>query len=110
MGNLKRVMLIDDDEDDCFFFETDMPDLLFLDWNMPKRTGKECLSALRNTPAFSSMPIVIYTTSRALADRLEADHLGASYFLSKPQTIRDLTEKLQQLFSMDWKSSKVALP
>ena len=125
----KRVFLIDDDEDDCFIFGTvlnefeqrieffhdddsemalrritdeslPVPDLLFLDWNMPKRSGKQCLMAIKQFPLYADVPVIVYTTSNAQEDREEALRLGASYFLSKPASIVELRNKLLQVFSL----------
>jgi CheY-like chemotaxis protein len=127
----KRVLLIDDDEDDCyifnsavidfdcgieFFYECDseralrcltdglfpVPDLLLLDWNMPRVTGSQFLQAIRSIPLFTALPIIIYTTSTAQRDRDEARLLGASYFVSKPSTQEELQKLLRHIFSMQW--------
>lgn len=132
MNNNKRILLIDDDEDDCFFFGTaleefdapiqftylrdseaavkqlcngndDIPDLLFLDWNMPRLSGRECLVKIRSTPILDNVPVIIYTTSESAADKKEAKDLGASYFLSKPPSIKLLRNELKNLISKDWK-------
>jgi CheY-like chemotaxis protein len=131
-----RVWLIDDDVDDNFFFKAALgeidnpveffteqdseaalsklqdvnglkPDLLFLDWNMPKFSGRECLKIIREMPSFASIPIIIYTTSSAYQDQIEAKRLGASYFLTKPTTVGELAQKLQHLFSLDWSNLPV---
>jgi DNA-binding response OmpR family regulator len=131
MGKALRVWLIDDDEDDCFFFETALeemeysvelstyrdseiaiselsdskaaiPDLLFLDWNMPKLTGKDCLGTIRECPHLKQLPVIVYTTSKSPVDKASATELGASYFLTKPATFTELRKKLQQLFILDW--------
>ncbi|WP_205511515.1 response regulator [Longitalea arenae] len=135
MKTTKRILLIDDDEDDCFFFSTALeefdspvefffdrdsevaieklrkdkdavPDILFLDWNMPRMTGRQCLLAIRRILRYADLPIVIYTTSQTQADQDEAKRLGASYFLTKPATIGQLRKKLKDILSMDWKVSQ----
>ena|ERR1700754_2495216 len=131
MSNLKHILLIDDDEDDGFFFEMALeelgrpvkftfdqdgnavlirlqensipaPDLLFLDWNMPKLTGRQFLAAIRSIPQYAAIPIIIYTTSQAQEDKDSAKQLGASYFLSKPSTIAELHKKLRDIFAREW--------
>ncbi|WP_205514305.1 response regulator [Longitalea arenae] len=116
MKTARRILLIDDDEDDCIFFGTALeefdspvqfvfdrdsesaieklrkdkdavPDVLFLDWNMPRMTGRQCLLAIRKMLRIADLPIVIYTTSDTQTDQEEAKRLGASYFLTKPATI-----------------------
>lgn len=128
MNYQKRVFLIDDDEDDCFFFECAIRDLnagisfsfeqsseialqklqegeipatdiLFVDWNMPKVNGSQCLMAIRNMPEYNQIPIIIYTTSSAAADKKRAFELGATSFITKTISIGDLRQKLESIFS-----------
>jgi CheY-like chemotaxis protein len=130
----KRVFLIDDDEDDRYIFNIvlnefeepieflhandsesalqrlkdvslPVPDILFLDWNMPKYSGKECLHTIKQFPHFHTIPIIVYTTSMAQEDEREALSLGASYFLSKPTSIIVLHKKLQEIFSLTGKTN-----
>lgn len=125
----KRVLLIDDDPDDCFFFSTaicdlgidievfiemdsqnaikslehgriPVPDLLVLDWHMPKVSGSNCLTAIRRLTHYSSVPIVVITTSTALYDSEEATRLGASYFFTKPSSISELRDLLRHIFTL----------
>lgn len=132
MSHPKSVFLIDDDEDDYYFFKTvletfehhielaydqdgetavkrlsnensEAPDLLFLDWNMPKWTGKQCLTAIRKLAGYSDIPIIVYSTSKETKDKEDAKQLGASYFLSKPASINQLFNELNYIFSVDWK-------
>lgn len=60
------------------------PDYIFLDLNMPKMNGKQCLRHLKNNPLFQSIPVIIYSTSRRPEDIAEANDLGAASFLVKP--------------------------
>lgn len=124
----KRVFLIDDDDDDCLCFNlaldgleykgersyhqdgkaalellfnksVPIPDMIFLDWNMPKFDGRQCLAAIRRHPLYISLPIIILTTSASMEDKEDAFRLGATYFLSKPSSILELQKKLQFLFT-----------
>ena len=130
MSKALRVWLIDDDDDESFFFETALeemdysvefssyrdsevaisilndsttiiPDLLFLDWNMPKLTGKDCLTTIRQCPHLNKLPVIVYTTSSSISDKHSAKTYGASYFLTKPSTFTELRKKLKQLFTQD---------
>jgi CheY-like chemotaxis protein len=117
-----HVILADDDKDDRFFFhkilrsipiETQLttvedgeelmaylsenceklPDALFLDLNMPKRNGMECLAEIKGNRKLRSLPVIIYSTSAHddVADLLY--HAGAHYFFRKT----DITELKQIL-------------
>lgn len=44
------------------------PDLIVLDLNLPRKDGREVLSELKHDPQFTSIPVVIFTTSQASSD------------------------------------------
>ena len=46
-----------------------LPDLIFLDLNMPKMNGKQFLKELKSEPNLQDIPVVIYTTSSAKTDK-----------------------------------------
>jgi CheY-like chemotaxis protein len=61
-----------------------LPDVIFLDLNMPLMIGEECLADIRSEHRFASIPIVIYST---YMDRLKVEYLfekGADRYLQKP--------------------------
>ena len=60
------------------------PDFLLLDLNLPKKDGFEVLERLRASEKFSSIPVVVMTSSNSPADRNRAAELGASYFCKPP--------------------------
>ena len=131
MPGQKVLFIVDDDEDDqlflneaCndlkipidFFFANNgeaalkqlrensfpVPDFIFLDLNMPKLNGKECLTEIKKMPLYSQVPVIIYSTSSHQKDIHEIMQLGADYFLTKPTRISELCDKLLEIFSVDW--------
>ncbi|TWF44143.1 CheY-like chemotaxis protein [Chitinophaga polysaccharea] len=79
------------------------PDLIFLDLNMPRINGKQFLAEIRQIDHLKHIPVIIYTTSSHDSDKKETRQLGASYFLTKPNSLHELTHTLsrilqQQLF------------
>jgi signal transduction histidine kinase/CheY-like chemotaxis protein len=69
--------------------QTDAPDLVFLDLNLPEMNGGEVLERLKQDPATAEMPVIIYT-SRAVDDPLARELRGkASLILSKQHYDRD---------------------
>ncbi|HEY6900774.1 MAG TPA: response regulator [Puia sp.] len=70
------------------------PDFIFLDLNMPKMNGKQCLKHIKNNPIFQSIPVVIYSTSRRPEDIEEAYQAGASAFIKKPNKFHLLKEEI----------------
>jgi CheY-like chemotaxis protein len=71
------------------------PDLIFLDINMPGKTGKECLKAIKSNPLLSTIPVIIFSTSNSLADIKECMDIGASEYLVKPNGFRILCDVLR---------------
>jgi CheY-like chemotaxis protein len=79
-----------------------LPDLVFLDLNMPKLNGKQCLQQIKQIERLNAIPIIMYTTSTLPEDAEVTKELGAAYFLIKPSSMNELKEKLQMLFSKEW--------
>ena len=75
-----------------------VPDIIFLDLNMPGMNGKECLPELKKLAWLSDIPIIIYTTSSTQKDKKDTLALGASDFLTKETTIHQLRNSLTTIF------------
>ena len=111
-GNL-NILLADDDSDDCFFFKEalvgspipthlttvpdgehlmnlllnktyQLPDVLFLDLNMPRKNGFECLLEIKLISKLKLLPVVVLSTSfeKEVVNQLYQN--GAQYFIRKP--------------------------
>src|SRR4051812_39539406 len=107
-----HIILADDDEDDRNFFndaikelkmnskltifndgkelidyleqeDTVMPHILFLDLNMPCKTGFDCLKEIRSNPRFKDISIAIYSTSSSEKDIEETFIGGANVYIKK---------------------------
>jgi CheY-like chemotaxis protein len=119
----KVVLLADDDRDDAEIFhealeqvesstqffrvedgsevfaflnneDNPLPDVIFLDLNMPIMNGWQCLSMLRNKKEFGSIPVIIYTTSSNPRDLELAKDLKADGLITKPSDPNVLTRIL----------------
>ena len=87
--------------------EIALPDVIFLDLNMPRQNGKQCLAELKKTAHLSKIPVIIYTTSSEKRDIDETTRLGAAHFLTKPNKFDELCKALSFVLSKDW-SKKVS--
>ena len=123
-----NIVLADDDADDCFFFEKalkeipiesnlsivrdgdqlmnylfenieHLPDLIFLDLSMPRKTGFECLQEIKENDRLKDIQVVMLSTSyprdMAYEDGLikTLSGIGAANFIRKPSDylqIKDL--------------------
>jgi len=110
-------MIVDDDEDDIELFcetvkeldneiecisasngedairkleDEPLPDYIFLDLNMPRLNGKQCLQRLKVNTRLRDIPVIIYSTSKLKEDMEETSRLGAVHFLTKPDRVSDL--------------------
>lgn len=82
--------------------ELELPDLLFLDLNMPRLNGKQCLTELKRTAHLKHIPVIIYSTSSEKRDIEETASLGAAHFLTKPNKFEDLRAALNLVMSRDF--------
>lgn len=75
------------------------PDVIFLDINMPKMDGWECLRKLKNNTEYKNIPVIVYSTSSAKIDIRMAYSLGAFLFITKPEHFSELMNILQVVVS-----------
>lgn len=61
-----------------------LPDLILLDLNLPKKSGREVLSEIKHDPALSRIPVVVLTSSRAEEDVARSYDLHANCYITKP--------------------------
>ncbi|MFN8345521.1 MAG: response regulator [Spirosomataceae bacterium] len=127
---LKTIFLADDDADDREFFSDALeqselqvqlttikdgvqlmktleetvpppPDVIFLDLNMPRKSGFECLQEIRKTEKLKGIPVVILSTS-ANADLVEKTYRhGANYYICKPNSITRLKNMIEKVMTFD---------
>lgn len=123
----KKILLVDDDEDDQEIFldivnefegikdcavannglealdyldQADtLPDIIFLDLNMPIMDGKQCLAALMKQNRLNHIPVVIFSTSSNPGDIADTKQLGAKGFITKPTNFDKLRTQLGQLLN-----------
>ncbi len=72
--------------------QSSFPNLILLDLNMPGITGMQALKEIRANKKFAQVPIVVLTTSNLGRDKTMSYELGASCFLTKPDSYQKLTD------------------
>jgi chemotaxis family two-component system response regulator Rcp1 len=60
------------------------PDLILLDLNLPKKSGREVLAEIKADPDLRRIPVVILTVSKAEEDVLKSYNLHANCYITKP--------------------------
>ncbi len=83
-----------------------LPALVLLDLNLPKKSGFDVLSWIRQQPQLSSLPVVIYTSSVGLIDKDTARLLGATDYFIKRSAVSHIAE-LARSFAERWLTSAV---
>lgn len=74
-----------------------LPSLIFLDINMPRMDGKECLKIIKHDEKLKHIPVLMYTTSSHSADIEETMMLGAMCFITKPWGVNELKTLLSAI-------------
>jgi CheY-like chemotaxis protein len=116
-----NVLLADDDTDDCLFFKqalaelsqsaqltivndgeqlmsylsenTDhLPHVIFLDINMPRKNGLECLSEIKQNKIFKDIPVVMFSTSNAWDTINMLFKSGSHVYIHKPSEFAQLKQ------------------
>jgi CheY-like chemotaxis protein len=77
--------------------EAPAPDLVVLDLNLPRKTGREVLSDVKADPLLASIPVVIFSTSQASSDIRGSYALGANCYLGKPGTLPAFMAAVQSM-------------
>jgi CheY-like chemotaxis protein len=123
-----HLLLADDDLDDCLFFQealeeltivtnlttvndgvqlmdflnaaaTALPDALFLDLNMPRKSGFECLTELKGNESVKGIPVVIFSTSLDPEVVNTLYNNGAHYYIRKPGDFNILKRVIEEATS-----------
>lgn len=76
-----------------------LPDIILLDLNMPRMSGIEFLTILKNDENFKYLPTIILTTSQNRADLLECYKIGISGYIVKPLKYGDYEEKIKKVLN-----------
>lgn len=79
-----------------------LPDLIFLDLNMPRVNGKQLLAELRKIDDLRDTPIIMYSTFFGDDDVADIKKLGAAYHLIKPPKFNELRNSLEFILSKKW--------
>lgn len=130
-AKLRIVFLADDDADDRMFFEDALkqvniptqltlandglelmqsletiaepppPHVIFLDLNMPRKNGFQCLEEIRDNPNLKDIPVVIFSTTASNDAIDEAYRKGANYFICKPHTFALLVKTIEIVLAIE---------
>jgi CheY-like chemotaxis protein len=77
--------------------ESSVPNLLFLDLNMPRKNGMDCLKEIRQSEKLKDVAIAIYSTSSSEKDIEETFEQGANVYIKKPTDFKVLKDVLDRV-------------
>ena len=77
--------------------EAPRPDLILLDWYMPRMHGEEVLEQIKKDPELKRIPVVIMTSSDQEADVLKAYNLHANCYVTKPVNVDEFIDKVRSI-------------
>ena len=83
------------------FQNVPLPDLILLDLNLPKKSGREVLADIKKDPNLKHIPVVVLTTSEADEDILNSYRLHANCYITKPvefDKFLDIIKKIEDFW------------
>ncbi|MFT3910882.1 MAG: response regulator [Ferruginibacter sp.] len=75
-----------------------LPDIMFIDINLPPKSGWDILHATRQHHLFNSIPVIMFSTSSNDIDIERAKHEGALFLFTKPDRFQDLKACLEIIY------------
>lgn len=125
---LTNVLLADDDPDDSMIFKevlsainpsikldvvTDglallshlqylVPDILFIDLEMPYKNGLQCLVDIRQNATLEGLPVVVFSSTTRPANIQTAYEMGGHLFLVKSPFYDELKSSIEAILLLDW--------
>ena len=73
------------------------PDLVLLDLNLPRKSGRDVLEEIKGDPTLRNIPIVVLTTSRAEQDVLDAYEHHANCYIAKPVDLEQFVDIVRSI-------------
>jgi two-component system, chemotaxis family, response regulator Rcp1 len=99
-----RIHWVEDGEEAMAFLRQEgryaaapRPDLVLLDWNLPRMNGQEVLMEIKLDPRWKRIPVVVMTSSTAEKDLISAYDRHANCFVNKPVTMDKFLEAVRSI-------------
>src|ERR1700751_2750998 len=73
------------------------PDLVLLDLNLPRKTGKEVLAEIKASPSLRQIPVLVMTSSRSDEDIAQAYSLNANCYITKPGDLQEYVQVVRAI-------------
>lgn len=127
---IRTLYYVDDDQDDLYFFRSSIKkinselvvhtffdpvafisqlkeinqkeSLIFLDINMPGKSGFEVLKEIRSFPELNELPVIMISTSDDQRSIMISETFGANLYVVKPHRVAELQAVLARVLAIDW--------
>lgn len=135
MEGMPVIFYADDDEDDIFLFKEaaeninahvesfllgesmldamhnppPQPIIVFVDLNMPQKSGYELIHEIKSSPFFRDLPVIVLSTANDPRTVNVARRAGADYFITKPHSRKELQSAIEHALSIDWITEKPSI-
>ncbi|WP_405267933.1 response regulator [Cellulophaga sp. Ld12] len=86
-----------------------LPEVIFLDLNMPIKNGMQCLKEIRENPKLSNLSVAIYSTSSSERDIEDTFINGANVYINKPNSFGELKTVIEKVLQLNWQYQTSAL-
>jgi len=128
MTELRTIFYVDDDPDDLDFFQEAVdatgqhvtlfqlgdqmihalknpppdPSLIFVDLNMPGKTGLDIIAEIKSSNALCNLPIIILSTASDSKTIDDCKAAGANFYIKKANSVAELRKSIEYVLSFDW--------
>ena len=123
---IKDILIVDDDEDELIFWSSALdelrivhtttwvkngedavkqlqnviPDIIFVDYNMPRMNGVKCIYELKKNVNVGHVPIILHSAGMSEALKKEGLEAGAFACIKKPSSLKEFKTVLSDIFMM----------
>lgn len=82
--------------------QSNKPDILFLDLDMPYKNGLECLIELQGDSELEKIPVIVFSSTTKPSNIQTAYEMGAHLFFIKPPIYSDYLSSIKAIFKLNW--------
>jgi CheY-like chemotaxis protein len=84
-----------------------IPDLLFMDLDMPYKNGLQCIKEIRENPALTDLPIVVLSSTNRPHNIVTAYEVGAHLVIQKTGSYQEMKDAFSSVLSLDWRKPEL---
>lgn len=136
MQDQRTIFYVDDDPDDLDFFQEAVdaigrnvtlfhlgdqmlhalknpppnPSLIFVDLNMPGKTGFDVIQEIKTSSAFKDLPIIILSTASDSKSIEMSKAAGGNLYIKKANSVTELRKSIEYVLGIDWQATPMPNP